>query len=102
MVLPYLPTASRGWVTCGSPGKRSSTGGRLPAFTRPANIGASLYLAASTVGTDVGVASTGTMAAAVAIDWGGGVAVGGAGVGVAQLVTSTILPIFSSSGNPAS
>src|SRR5579885_2074139 len=39
---PYWPIASVGLRTSGSSGRRFSTGGSLPAFTRSASIGASL------------------------------------------------------------
>jgi hypothetical protein len=46
-VPPYWPTASNGVTTTGLSGSRSSTGGRVPAATISASIGASLYSCAS-------------------------------------------------------
>ena len=43
-VPPYWPISSRGVMTGGFGGSRSSTGGRVPAATIAASIGASLYL----------------------------------------------------------
>src|SRR5262245_27958387 len=42
-VPPYLPIVVVGLTTSGSSGRRCSTAGSLPAFTRSASIGASLY-----------------------------------------------------------
>ena len=49
-VPPYWPTSSTGSITSGDAGRRSSTGGRSPAATFSASMGASLYFPAGAAG----------------------------------------------------
>src|SRR5438105_1053299 len=88
-VPPYLPISFVGCRTSGSAGRRWSSGGRVPALTRSANIGASLNCLGVFAGSvmicgrlvDPAAAGAWVAAAAAVVGAGAVVAAGGAVVG---------------------
>src|SRR5579859_7327650 len=76
---PYVPIDASGLTTNGVGGRRCSTGGSLPPFTRSASIGASLNFVGGLDTT--GAAAVGCDTAVGGLATGADVATGGAGAG---------------------
>src|SRR5439155_19851303 len=106
MVPPYLPTPSMPSSTTGFFGRRWSTGGSLPALTKSASIGASLYLpgaaaAGAVVAAAAGAAVAAPAAGAAVAAAAAGAVVGGAAGEVGAAIGAGASPAHAANPAPA-